>query len=167
MNDPDLRFRLRQLPREIEPGRDLWPDIAARLQQPPRRSHWRPMLAAAAVAALAIAIGAQLRTPESPVLPDPAAVAVAEGPAGEGGAAGNGVLQREAHAMAREYDAALREYAGAPVPEDLQPVLATLDASADQIQEAIARDPDAPWLLDRLRSTYSRRLQLTQRAVTG
>jgi hypothetical protein len=39
MSDNELRWQLRQLPREIDPPRDLWPGIADRLQRPgvPRR----------------------------------------------------------------------------------------------------------------------------------
>ena len=47
------------------------------------------------------------------------------------------------------------------------PALATLDRSAADIREAIASDPGAVFLLDQLRRTYSRRLSLTQQAVTG
>jgi len=40
-------------------------------------------------------------------------------------------------------------------------------SSVAQIQTAIAADPDSVFLLEQLRRTYDRRLQLTQRAVTG
>lgn len=53
--DPEdqlLERQLQQLPREIEPGRDLWPGIEQSLQRPGRRL---PALAAAAVMLLACA----------------------------------------------------------------------------------------------------------------
>jgi len=40
-----------------------------------------------------------------------------------------------------------------------------LDRSAAQIRSALAKDPDARFLLDRLRHTYAMRLALTQRAA--
>ena len=46
-----------------------------------------------------------------------------------------------------------------------QPALHELDRSAAQIRTALARDPDARFLLERLRRTYSLRLALTQRAA--
>jgi hypothetical protein len=43
--------------------------------------------------------------------------------------------------------------------------LRELDRSARQIRTALARDPEARFLLERLRRTYSLRLELTQRAA--
>ena len=76
-------------------------------------------------------------------------------------------MQAEARAMTREYDAALREVeASAPeATATQQPALHELDRSAAQIRTALARDPDARFLLERLRRTYSLRLALTQRAA--
>jgi hypothetical protein len=42
---------------------------------------------------------------------------------------------------------------------------AKLDRSAAQIRGALAKDPDARFLLERLRHTYAMRLALTQRAA--
>jgi len=38
MTESDLRWRLRQLPREIEPARDLWPAIHAGIERRPART---------------------------------------------------------------------------------------------------------------------------------
>jgi hypothetical protein len=82
--------------------------------------------------------------------------------------AGGLLLNRQADAMTREYQAALRELeAAAPDRSEArpeQPVLRELDHSARQIRTALERDPDARFLLDRLRKTYTLRLALTQRA---
>ena len=69
--------------------------------------------------------------------------------------------------MTREYNAALREVeASAPRSTTTsQLALRELDRSAAQIRTALARDPDARFLLERLRHTYSLRLALTQRAA--
>jgi hypothetical protein len=152
MSDNELRWQLRQLPREIDPPRDLWPGIADRLQRPaaPRRRPWFAALAVAASLCVAAGLAWQLRQPGGPA-PDFRAE----------------LVQREAEALTREYQAALDQFQGAPMPEPLVPALATLDRSAADIREAIASDPEAVFLLDQLRRTYSRRLSLTQQAVTG
>lgn len=151
MSDDSLRFRLRQLPREIEPGRDLWPGIAARLpirRTPARR--WPTLLALAACLCLAVGAAVYLRPAAAPA---PGLEQV--------------LVQREVEALTREYEAALAEMAGLPVPEPLAPALATLDASAEEIRGALAEQPGSARLLDQLKRTYTRRLALTQRAVLG
>lgn len=158
MNETDLRWRLRQLPREMEPARDLWPDIAAaaRAQAKPRR-RWLSSLAMAASVALALGLAWRLApSPDAPIS------TMAVQPDREGL-----MLEREATAMTREYQAALLELHDAPVPSNLKPGLRVLDDSAKQIRAAIAADPDSPVLLQQLRKTYSRRLALTQRALTS
>lgn len=150
MSDESLRFRLRQLPREIEPGRDLWPGIAARLPARRKPRRWPTLLALAACLCLAVGAAVYLRP------------AAAPSPGLE-----QALVQREAEALTREYEAALAEMAGLPVPEPLAPALATLDASAEEIRGALAEQPGSTRLLDQLKRTYTRRLALTQRAVLG
>lgn len=161
--DASLRLQLRGLRREQAPARDLWPDIAARIAAPaipaaPRRrsaSRYAPWALAASLV-LAVGVAWRMQPPPSPVPGD-----AANAPAGLS-------MDREADAMTREYRAALHELqASAPArsaarPE--QPALRELDQSARQIRTALARDPDARFLLERLRRTYSLRLELTQRA---
>lgn len=152
MTDHELRWQLRQLPREIEPARDLWPGISARLQAPalPRRRPWLAVLSLAACLCLAVGLAAMLR-PAPAATPDLSAE----------------LVHREAEAMTLEYQAALQEMRGAPIPEPLAPVLATLDDSAGEIRAALAEQPGSVRLLDQLKRTYSRRLALTQRAALG
>lgn len=150
MSETDLRWQLRQLPREIEPPGDLWPGIAARLQpaRPARKGlGWLAGLAVAASLCLAVGIAWAPRTAPA----DPQAE----------------LVRREAQALAREYQAALVQFEGAPLPAPIEPALATLDQSLADIRRALDQDPGAHYLLDQLRRTYSRRLALTQRAVTG
>lgn len=151
MSETELRWQLRHLPREIDPRHDLWPGIAARLSSAApvrRRAPWPLGLAIAASLGLAVGIAWQLgRQP----LPDPQVE----------------LVQREADALTREYQAALGQFDGAPLPAPIQPALATLDRSAAEIRQALDSDPGARYLLDQLRRTYSRRLSLTQRAITG
>jgi hypothetical protein len=155
MTETDLRWRMRQLPRDVEPSRDLWAGIAARIDSPaPRRAPrgvWTSLAVAASVL-LALGLGWRLQRVDAP----------------DAGADLTGhLVAREAKVMTLEYRSALRQFDGAPVPASLAGSLDTLDHSAAQIRHAIAADPKSTYLLQQLRKTYSRRLALTQRAVIG
>lgn len=53
MNDKELHDAVGRLPKSIEPPRDLWPDIEARINRVPgvrRRWYWVPLVAAAVLA---------------------------------------------------------------------------------------------------------------------
>ncbi|PZO08683.1 MAG: hypothetical protein DCF27_08065 [Lysobacteraceae bacterium] len=151
MSKTELRWQLRQLPREIDPPHDLWPGIQARLRPPqPARKGRAWWVGLAMAASLCLAVGLAWQPARSPA-PDPQAA----------------LVQREAQALTREYQAALVQFEGAPLPAPIEPALATLDQSLVQIRQAMDSDPGARYLLDQLRRTYSRRLSLTQRAVTG
>jgi hypothetical protein len=153
--DERLRWQLRALRTDVPPQRDLWPGIAARLEAPPSRVPRRrgyAWLAAAAAVVLAFGIGWRMRQPAPASMPAPATASL---------------LQQEADAMTRDYDAALRHLqASAPVNSH-DPALHELDRSAGLIRDALQRDPDARFLLERLRHTYEKRLALTQRALLG
>jgi hypothetical protein len=152
--DADLRWQLRQLPRELEPTRDLWPGIAAGIDARRQRPAHRWLFAAAMAASLLLTVGVLTRLVSvQPATTSPDLTAQ--------------VVRQEAHAMTREYQAALRELDGGRVPASLAPSMHTLDDSAAKIRQAIAADPDSVFLLQQLHKTYSRRLALTQRAVTG
>ena len=157
----DLQFRLRGLRRESMPANDLWPGIAERISAQPqvathgnvvtmRRRNTARFAPWALAASLALAVGVawQLRPAPDDVPASPSTA----------------LIEREAAAMTLEYDAALRELrvADAPASEGNE-ALRQLDRSAAQIRSAMARDPGAHFLLDRLRSTYEKRLQLTRR----
>lgn len=155
MTETDLRWQLRQLPREIEPSHDLWPGIAAAIERRPvARSHRWILSSMAMAASVMLVAGLGWKQHAAPVpLASPDASAR--------------VVATESRAITDEYQAALRQYQGAPVPEAIAPTLGELDRSVAQIQQAIARNPDSVFLLDQLRRTYSTRLALTQRAVAG
>ena len=161
--DDALRFQLRALRQDVAPANDLWPSIASRIATTPQvapaptRRSWRPLapLAAAASLALAVGIAWQVRSPTSPVV---AVQTQSRAPVQ------TRIIAREAEAMTLEYQAALRELdALAPPAAKAAPELQVLDQSAAQIRTALARDPNARFLLNRLQSTYTRRLELTQR----
>lgn len=151
MTETDLRWRLRQLPRDIEPSRDLWPEILAGIERQPVRSPRRWLAALALAASVLLAAGLFWKAP-------PGAT-----PAEEDSTAR--IVRSQSRAITDEYQAALRQFDGAPVSEQIGPSLKALDRSVTQIQRAISADPDSLFLLQQLRKTYSRRLALTQRAV--
>ncbi|HEV8694524.1 MAG TPA: hypothetical protein VGQ93_10155 [Lysobacter sp.] len=153
---PDtLRWQLRGLRQEVEPARDLWTGIAARLpaQQPTmaaRKPHRWLMPAAMAASALLVVgtVGWFARSPDN--------AATAQGPT---------LVQREADGMTRQYQAALQEMQAAPMPASLKPTIDELDRDAAMIRAALARDPDSLLLLEQLRRTYAHRLALAQRVA--
>lgn len=57
MNEEELLEAVGRLPKSIEPPRDLWPGIEARLGRRGRRWYWVPLVAAAALAAVLIGRG--------------------------------------------------------------------------------------------------------------
>ena len=57
MNERELLEAVGRLPKSIEPPRDLWPGIAARLRRRWRRWYWIPVAAAAALTAVLIGRG--------------------------------------------------------------------------------------------------------------
>lgn len=179
MNPPDdeldLRRRLRQLPGEREPARDLWIGIECRLgdismstRAPPTRARaWRgwAWTGLAAVASLVLAMGVALR-PASIPAPVPTASQTHSNQATSKQARGaNESVRREAEAITLEYRLALEPFAAAELPHELQGAAVELDASAQQLRRALRQQPDALYLLDRLRRTYDQRLKLTQRAM--
>ncbi|MDB6164431.1 MAG: hypothetical protein JWL98_1863 [Xanthomonadaceae bacterium] len=146
---------LRALRRDVPPGHDLWPQIATRIGQASAartsvRGRARTRLASLALAAsLVLAVLLVLQHP----LRQPHTVQ-------------DKLIASEAQGMTREYQGALRVLlSSAPEGTADDPTLRELDRSAAQIRSALARDPDARFLLDRLQHTYTLRLALTQRAA--
>ena len=153
-DDDALRLALRQLRRDQAPERDLWPGIQARIAAAPttrasRHASARRFVpwAVAASVALAFTVAWLMRPLERR--------------SGEAQ-----LISHEAQALTREYRGALHVIA-ASVPSSVEadPALRELDRSAAQIRGALAKDPDARFLLERLRHTYAMRLALTQRAA--
>lgn len=168
--DEHLLWQLRSLRQERMPEDDLWPGIAARLSQqappaaggnviPLRRRNLARLAPWALAASLVLAVGVAWQQRPDAVVPQPSALVATRTPEGA-------LMHREADAMTREYAAALRELqiAGRPAAP-VATTLRQLDDSAEQIRTALQRDPDARFLLERLRRTYEKRLELTQRAV--
>lgn len=173
---PDaLRWQLRGLRREAMPQRDLWAGISARIAAEPatqpalaanvvalprssnRRLGW---LAMAASVALAVGLVWQLRPADTA---GPADSFARTAPHADPTTAV--LISREASAMTWEYKAALREIDAHNRPVADAAALRQLDRSAAEVRSALAQNPDARFLLDRLQKLYAQRLALTQRLV--
>lgn len=156
-----LRWQLRALRQDRAPSRELWPDIAARLEAhaPPStgtspRRRWITPVALAATLVIALAAGGLWRDGSTPGRSDAVDASTAT------------LMQREAQGIARQYNAALSEVATAQSTSGtMQPVIEELDRNLILIHEALARDPGSPLLLDQLRRTYAHRLALAQRVA--
>jgi predicted anti-sigma-YlaC factor YlaD len=164
------------LPRELPPGRDLWPDLAARLRGAegarvvvrPAVPRWvRPAaLAAAAAVVIALLGGLWTRGPRhaTPVTPmgtlQPAAAGTAPAPLME--------AEREYARATAALMAALDQQKDVLSPE----ARATLDANLKSIDDALAEvraalqeDPANAQLTHLLTSTHQKKLDALERVV--
>lgn len=164
------------LPKDIEPPRDLWPAIAARIaeaRQAPAKPAFRWPLALAAgfliASVSALLTWSLLRDPQPPGVAvvaeapaDAAIVPVRYGP-------NSGVSAAELAAR----DALLREFQGAfatlrpETREAIRKNLAIMQAAADEIDAALAKDPASGMLKGMLAGTYKQELQLYSTVVTA
>lgn len=156
----ELTARLRALPAERVPPARVWQGIAAQLPaqaqvHPPavavatlptrrRRERWPLRIGLGLAAALALLMVVPTPVPHTPA---------------------PSLLQRQADAMAGEYQQAIAALPSADVTDAWRPALHELDASADNIRAAIAENPRSRYLLGQLQRTYALRLELTQQAV--
>ncbi|HTL14631.1 MAG TPA: hypothetical protein VL251_05990 [Thermomonas sp.] len=156
MGEAELRLALRGLRRDVAPAHDLWPGIEARLHGLPRQRrqprNWLLSLATAASLVLAVGLAWQLQPGPGPQ-------------GGEAGPAAPSLVQREAQGMTVQYQAALREMDPDAIPASWRPGIQALDRSAGEIRQALRQNPDSRLLLERLRDTYTRRLELSRRAL--
>ena len=155
-NDDALRWQLQALRRDIEPQGDLWPGIAARIAAMPQQQghverkarvrRFAPWAMAASVL-LAVSLVWQLN------------------PASPSSSQSNPLIRQQAVSMTLDYENALARLQQAGTHPEMAPAFGDLDRSAAQILGAIDRDPEARFLLEQLRRTYARRLELTRRAI--
>lgn len=166
MDELEYRRLLKALPRAIEPERDLWAGIATRLDAraviATKRPHLLfPFAAAAGFVAIAMTAGwLALQT-----LPgDRDAPMQAAAPP----------ILDEARALRVEFDAALESGTGkrfAALREQADPrflaAWTELDAAETELNSALETDPDARFILNRLKQVQHKRLQLTQKALSA
>lgn len=154
IGEAELRMALHALRRDIEPERDLWPGIAARLQlqrpAAPKPKVWPVAIAASMLLAMGLAWQGGMQRPARPIPVSPPA---------------SGGLPVEAEALTAHYLAALRELDARSVHASWEPGLEALDNSAAQILSALRQSPESTQLLERLRQIYARRIALSRRAL--
>ena len=164
----DLREKAAGLPRSIEPSRDLWPEIRARIPSTegplrfvrggsPITVRWRPLLAAAAVVAVMGAVALLLPDAGSP---EESALPVALG--------SFGAAETEYGRATEELLQALEERRGALSPETLAVVdenLRIIDQAIRDVRAALERDPADAGTGHRFTSLYARKVALLQQAV--
>jgi len=168
---------LRSLPREIEPQRDLWPAIEARLDSQPGRRRpswaWQAVAAVILVAATSLVTSSLLRRADSPVAqataPTVPVVRAAFGPP-RGLGAGYESARRELAADLEQRLSSMPE----PARQKLLANLAEMRRAADEINAALARQPGDPLLEELLLNTYQDELgviasvnQLTRTGATS
>lgn len=176
---PDLQLdaQLRALPVEVEPGRDLWPGIAARITQAaaaPQPVTRRPAWAWQAVAALVLVAGSSLltaglldRSPQADLSASQAASAAAAAPGSTTDPGGASVLPAAfgpagrldgEYLVARDQLTQLLEERIAAMPPSarakLEFNLGEMRRAADEINAALAAQPGDPLLEELLLKTY-------------
>lgn len=168
----DLRERVAELPRSLEPARDLWPGVASAIDRSKvvrGRFRSRALLAAAAavvvvsslVTAYYLGRSRALETADSPMAPagGPSAVLVAsfDGLGVDDYAIRRGALLDALEARSHELS-----------PETLDVVqqnLQLIDEAMDKIAAALGEDPENEFLMKRLAGAYRQQIDLLQRAV--
>jgi hypothetical protein len=167
------------LPRSVSPSRDLWPDLAQRIERERAWSWaatqwWRPVtLAAAATVAVAMAAvlwvhraPAPARTVEIPAAsPDAALVSTDAQPPADADLA---AAEREYEAAANALLAALQQRRPALRPETLESIesnLAVIDRALAEVRQALVADPSNPELNQMLVATYRKKVDVLRRVV--
>jgi hypothetical protein len=166
---------LQALPREIEPQRDLWPEVAAQIE-PTRAGRGRRWLWPAAAAVLLVA-GSSLLT--ATWLRGGSEPVASNGLSGPGGVVTMPAAFGSAHTLSPEYEAARRQLTVMlqqrvsrmpPVARrKFEANLAELQRAAHEINEALDEAPGDPLLEELLLSTYQRELAVLAAAnqLTG
>ena len=169
----ELRDLAAALPRSLEPSRDLWPGIEARISEAKvvRGRFGRRALLAAAAAVVVVSsvvtayfIGrsqAVVVTAESPAV-------VASGPsevllASFEGLGVNNYLDTR-NELLDALEARKHELSGETINVVMENLL-LIDKAMDRIAEALGEDPENEFLMKQLAGAYRRQIDLLQRAV--
>lgn len=167
---------LAALPTSVEPPRDLWGDINARLDRPARPVErdsrfvrWQPMLAAAALLLVAVGIGVAIKMidddPGSLLTPVPRAE-LASASAGEPKtfADAESDLENAKQSLRARLDTqrdALSPHTVRVIDENLE----VIDGAIAEIQGALAKDPNNPELQRMLVAQHNRQLGLLKQVT--
>lgn len=146
-----LEQQLAELPKEMSPGRDLWPGIAGALAQPTakRRSHAPVWLAAAACALVAIVSTSLWRGPANPALAPEAQLSALT------------AISRQHEQQKQALLVTLAD--SRAVTTNWHGQLTELEQAAEAIQQALRQDPDNPVLLRMLHDVYQQQFLLIER----
>ena len=172
MNDDKLTASARQLATEISPKRDLWPGIEAAIAEPakpePKRSRWTPMLAQAAAVVLLIGASSSItylivQDDDSIVVPEIAATGLDVTQT----AFGSDYNLNTDYEMARadllaNLDTELDKLSPGE-RQDVVASLAVIRGAIDDINVALAQDPDNAYLQDLLIKTYHEELNVMRK----
>ena len=173
MNEDKLTASARQLATEIRPERDLWPGIEAAIAEPaPRRSRWTPGLAQAAAVVLLIGASSGItylavKDDGSAVVPEVTMTSLEVSRTAFG----------SDHTLSSDYEDARAELfenleteLGRLSPEERQDVVTSLGVirgAIDDINAALAEDPDNTFLQDLLIKTYREELRVMRQVGGG
>lgn len=185
----DLRRRAAELPREIQPPRDLWPEVEARVRtegrtgggdgagdatvRPLTLRRATPWLAAAAAVLVAVTAGLTLWLTDGSAPTPGERVAASDTPAA---ATGSAVARpaglepvREGYRQAVERLSALLEARDERLPpatrEALERNLGIIDAAIAEAESALAADPASPERVRALERGYKRKVEMLRRSV--
>ena len=156
----EWRNQMRKLGGPVEPARELWPDIAARIADAPAQSVPRrriaPWLAMAATLAVAIGAGTIAYRGSGRGTPEQSTTPVTLAP----------VAQTPVAGTAPSAEAPQRTALDWALPAD--PALAAsaqnLDNASAQLQGALEQRPDAVFLVGLLNRTNAQRLRLMRKS---
>ncbi len=163
--DDELLARARDLSTEISPEQDLWPGIEAAIRRP-KASRWTPRFAQAA--AVVLLVGASsgltwLATKDQVQVVEVVPAGLVFEQASFGGRYALGVGYQEAY---RDLEAQLQAEMQRLSPEaraEVEENLAMIRGAIEQINTALAEEPDNPLLQELLVQTYREELALMQR----
>ena len=168
----DLRNRASQLPRFVDPPRDLWPQIATRISQEKivRHRFGRQFLMAAAAVVLLVGsvVTAYLVGKNQANLIASPPTAVETGPSQILLASFQGLGVYDYAATRNELLEALDARRGDLSPETLEMLkinLEIIDEAMGKIAEALGENPNSELLMKQLAAAYRRQINLLERAV--
>lgn len=174
-NEDPLLAKAAELPKDVQPARDLWPSISARLagetqSARPRAFGWPAALAAGfLVASVSALLTFGLMREPDPVAPvvvagpgEAAIIPVNYGP-NSGITANELVLRDQLLGQFREKFGQLRPETRVAIVKNL----AVIQTAANEIDAALAKDPASGMLKGFLAGTYKQELQLYLTVVTA
>jgi hypothetical protein len=154
----EWRNQMRKLGGPVEPARELWPDIAARIADAPAQSTSRrriaPWLAMAATLAIAVGVGTFYFRGSGHSTPDRSTQALTRAPVVPSATPATSVDEPQRTAL----DWAM------PADPALAATAQNLDNASAQLQGALEQRPDAVFLVGLLNRTNSQRLRLMRKS---